>query len=728
MTSASAFSYLDDSSFRELYCLGPLESPSIKFFVRGIRCSKCIAKLESLQNDEVQSLEVDLGAQTLLARMKSQQGSIKRLAEQIEALGFTPSPVLSQNEALDQFKKETRQDLIRLAIAGFCAGNIMLFAVSIYFGLDGALRRDFEILQFLLYIPVVSFVAWPFYKGFYQGLRSYNLSIDGPMAIASLSGFAMSLWHLGVGHGNLYFDSLSGFLFLILATRYWQKRTRFEHLKFLRPSVLAESLKARKLINTTEWSWARADQLFKGDKVVCYKDDWVPADGFLQSSMAVFDLSLLSGESAPRIMNEGCQIHAGAKLLSDRAEIRVEKTGQDTFLGKILQGLRAEPDRESQTAQLSDRASQILLIVIFSMAGLLLLTEVPDRFERALALIILACPCAMAFGTPLALAFAMKKAQGQGILVKSSRVFEKILEIKTICLDKTGTVTERAMTLTSHSEQESDSQSVFYKKIILSLETISHHPVAMQLRFQWLPQIEASTQGWTHLEEIPHLGVQGRLRDQQYCFQAFHRSGIKYYGLFKGCLQKQRLVLNGDPNFLWSFRLEPGLKPSVQKVIQRLQHQYEKVFMISGDSEEETQRVGQGLGLVAENIISNLNPLQKQKFVNDHDHVLMVGDGINDSLALKAAHVGVAVHGSVDVAMHSADVFLLSDDLQSLTQLFAIAELAQSQVRRNLGTALIYNSFGAVLAILGFVNPWVAALLMPLSSLFIFLTTWRRLR
>jgi Cu2+-exporting ATPase/Cu+-exporting ATPase len=720
---ASDYSYLDQPQFRELYCFGKDSSPRLKFYVEGIKCSKCIAKLETLLTTvpDLKFLEIDLADQTATTGLRNSDSSFQEVAQQIESLGFRPSPVLSKAEATQKFKIESRADLVRVAVAGFCASNIMMFALAVYFGVDESLKVLFEYLQGFLYLPVASYVAWPFYKGFWQGLRQKSLSIDGPMALASVAGFVVSLKHLLESQGATYFDSLSGFLFLILTTRYLQKSTRHKYLSYLRPSMLVDSLRAR-LGNFQAWEWCRSDRLTLGNSILCLQEDWVPADGVLKSVQGIFDFSLLNGESTPRVLNQGAQVPAGAKLLSPKAEILVEATGESTQLGRILQELQAGQLEASETSKLSDKASQILLTTVFLLALGMLFTSFPDRFERALALIILACPCAMAFGTPLAFAFAMKKAQRHGIIIKSSSTFEKLEQVRSVALDKTGTLTSSHWEIREASESDSSPTTQLWQKIILGLESESVHPVAFALRKLWSQVGFDSLSEFENVREIPSVGVDGTYAGTSYCFRSYSASEQKRMGLFKGPLGKETF----PP--LWSFKLEPRMREGTGHALSQLRAKVGEVYLLSGDHPAEVRRVAEALNFPEGQFIAEMTPDQKLGFVRSRPHTLMVGDGINDSLALKASWVGVAVSGSVDVALHSADVFILNESLQSLNEMFEIAHLAQSQIRRNLTLALVYNTLGATLAVCGFVNPMLAAALMPASSLVIFFSTWRRLR
>ncbi len=705
---ATAFEYLDDSSFRDIYCsIG--NSRRMKFYIEGIRCGKCVSKIENIknQNAALKNLEVDLAHQTAMVELHENTGSFADVAKSIEQLGFRPVPLQPQLDSAEVWNAEARKDLIRLATAGFCAGNIMMLAFAIYFGLEGELRLTFEWLQFLLYMPVVFYVAIPFYKGFIQGLKEHEISIDGPMTVASLLGFFISTYHLFKGSGPIYFDSTSGFLFLILATRYWQKKTRHEYLRYLSPVSLMDTFKAR-LKNTKGWQWVPSNQLSAKQIVIVEKNEWIPADGKLVSNSAVLDLSLLDGESHPRLVNKGFPLKAGTKLLSDHAELEVLSSGKNTVLGHLLGALNLSVEEKTDSSALSNNASKWLMAVVLSVAIIVLiigsLIDFNTYFERAFALLVLACPCAMAFGTPLAFSFSMKQAQEKGLLLKSSKVFESIKNVRTIFLDKTGTLTGKNWELTNsffYSVPEN------FQEIILALEAESQHPVAYALREIWSEQARNSKIRAEYIRELP-TGVEGFCDGVIWRFCSFQGG----YGLFQ----------NG--NLVWKFQLESKIKAHIQNFISYLKSKGYRIVILSGDSFEETTRVAKLLGIESRDAFSSLTAFEKAEMVKASSQSMMIGDGVNDALALQQATVGVAVQGSIDLALKSADVLLLNDNLDSVRDLFEISAKARDQIRKNLTAALIYNSLGGVAALLGFINPFVAALLMPISSMYILATTW----
>ena len=254
---------------------------------------------------------------------------------------------------------------------------------------------------------------------------------------------------------------------------------------------------------------------------------------------------------------------------------------------------------------------------------------------------------------------------------------------------------------------------------------MSEHPLAFALRKLWAEEVTPEISLFRDLQELPGIGVRGQFNGQQFMFKSFAQNSQKYFGLF----EMSHSDLNSpESRALWSFRLEPRLREGVGAALQDLNKRIKNVYLLSGDHHSEVTRFGEVLHIQKDHLLANLSPDDKRNFVKSHPYTLMIGDGINDGLALKEAWLGIAVSGSVDVALLSADAFLLKEDLSVLSELFSIAEKTQGQIRRNLGLALIYNTLGATLAVFGYVSPLLAAVLMPISSLVIFLSTWSRLR
>ncbi len=713
-SSGTDFSYLDQDSVQVQYADG---LTGIRFYVGGMSCSKCVRKLESLalQVPGVKSVRVDLGRSLLFAEIDTARITYSELARQISALGFEPIPLAREAEAEQAQRRADRQELIRLGVAAACAGNIMTFGFATYFGAAAEFSSLFAWLSFFLYLPVVTYVAVPFYKGALNSLKAGSLSIDLPMAVASVAGFIFSTVELLRGRDDLYFDSLSGFLFLILAARFTQRRLQ---RRFLNVRESADSLqlsRVRRVDAKQVWSWVPLAKLAIGDRIRIEADETLPADAQLEGRPAHFSLAWLSGEVKAKIFFPGAIVPAGARLRSGHANLSVRKKLPDTEFGQILQKVANVDLSKAQAVTLADRWAQILLTVVFVAAGLFLLLYWPVSYEeairRSLALIILACPCAMAFGTPLAFAAAFSRARRRGLWIRDPGAFEKANGTKTIFFDKTGTLTEAEITLVEDSEPTPER----IQKIVLALENQSMHPIAFAFRRAFdvtdpLPHVAGFL-------EVPGDGVSGQIGGRFYELRRSDSPGGSI-----GCTLFESLRPIAQFNFA------ARLKPDSKEVLTSLRKAGYRLVLLSGDGKESVQALAKDLGFSEGDVHFAASPNDKARIVAEAEGAMMVGDGINDSLAMLAARVAVSTSGGVEAALKSSDVYLTRSSLKGVSDLLRISKDSIGLVRQNLTISLVYNSVAGALALLGYVNPFVAAILMPVSSGFILLSTWARSR
>lgn len=713
MDKALDFSFLDQESFRTKYAEG---DNGMRFFVGGMSCSKCVRRLEGLSERiaGIRSVRVDLGRSLLEAKIDPQQTSFSRLAQEIAGLGFDPIPLEREASADREKRSEERSELIRLGVAGACAGNIMTFSFATYLGDTAEFYSLFAWLSFSLYIPVVSYVAIPFYKGALKSLRQRRLSVDLPMAVASFSGFVFSTVQLLRGRDDIYFDSLSGFLFLILASRFAQRRLQ---TRFLRPAESAESLRMGRVRHYVEgrWQWQPIESLKLGDQIIVQEGETVPADCELEQRHGHFSLAWLSGEVKAQTYLPGALVPAGARLTSGEARLIVRKRIDDTQFGRILREVERLDLNKAETVNLADRWAQVLLTVVFALAIAFLVgywsVSSEEAIRRALALIILACPCAMAFGTPLAFASALARARRKGLIVRSARAFENAARAKTIFFDKTGTLTEADLTLAPSENPV----PAYVQRIVLALENQSLHPIAFAFRAAFkvtgpLPPVRGFL-------EVPGDGVSGHAEGRFYEIRRGDDEGSQI-----GCT----LYENMRP--IARFRFTARVKPDSLMVLKALRMQGYSLKLLSGDKREAVLNLAEELGFSPEDTYFAMKPADKARIVGETPGAIMVGDGVNDSLAMLNAGVGVATSGGVEAALKSSEVYLTGPSLAGVKDLIDIAKSSLSLVKQNLIISLIYNLVAGGLALMGYVNPFVAAVLMPISSGFILLSTWLRSR
>ncbi len=711
---ASRFLFLDDPSCRQEYAMN-LEGTRMRFYIEGLHCAECVQLIESLPQYDPELLEVrlDWSQSSLVVELKNPQGSFAKVAALLEDMGYTFKALLKNDDGSESLQKENRQFLIRVGVSASIAMNVMMFSVAIYAGLDGWLARWIHVLNGVLLLPMFFYTMVPFYQTAWVSVKNARWSVDIPILIAAWGGYLFSWQQFFSGHDAIYFDSLAGFLTLILVARYWQSRlqkgVQLEQavLHWMRPSFIHLIREGK--MQRQSWSQIKA-----GDIAVFHRGDVISVDGALMGSSILLDESALSGESLPKPYHPMMQVKAGSRLLSTEALVRVQAWGDSTSLGKILKEIRS-PSQKSDWSTLSDKASRVLMMTVTLVGALFLVfaDAVPwtERVQRVLALWIVACPCALAFGTPVAFSMALKKAAQAGILIKNHLTLDRLLNVQDWYFDKTGTLTYSLPTVRSISRNLSEEE----KNLILSMEQESHHPIAFAFRtFLGTPTQNISLPS---KKEIPGMGVVAEALDSSGRLQSWTLKGIpskdggKKVGLF---LQDQIQV---------EFELEEGLLPGVQNVLQAFQKKGKKLYLLSGDQNSVLQQQLRSVLPFFEKIFAEKMPWEKKDIIQQAPCVF-VGDGVNDSAAMKKATVSIAVSGSVESSLAACDVYLTRPGLKDVWNLFQLSVRTHSLVRQILMLSFVYNLIAGIGSLAGWVNPLSAAILMPISSGFLIFVTW----
>ncbi|MBX3041592.1 MAG: HAD-IC family P-type ATPase [Bdellovibrionaceae bacterium] len=690
------------------------ESLKFHLHVAGLQCSSCVHLLEKLPEYDpaIREVRVRYGESDLFLEMNP-VGRPGWVASLIEEMGYEPHFLLPSEDGAELQEEEDRGLLRRIAVAGACSGNIMLFTVPIYAGLAGSWKDLFNLIGLLLFLPILLYSAVPFYKGAWAALRTGRINVDLPLTVAMLGGFVASTWNFLRGSDFLYFDSTAGFLFLILVSRWFLRKS---HRHWTKPEErlpwTQEIYQVR--VSTNLIRGKILSQLKEDDVVQLSRQDVVPADGVLTSPHAVFSTALNSGEPFPRTFQQGQKILGGYQLLSDEAVMTLAKSPQESEMAKAWKMAQKEALYKGRRLSLFDQASQVLLGVVLTL-GLLVLVAAPwlgltweDGFQRALALWIVACPCALAFGGPLAYAMALRKASKNGILIKSADVFDRLPQVKNIAFDKTGTLTEGRLRLV---ETHPSPLPPFWKSLILGLEKDSYHPVAHAFREAW-PEHLNDTKSVEQVHEVMGSKVFGIFDHKLYSLQASPKESDALV-----------IELRHDQKVLAEMEFEDILRPEAATLLQDLSPRYD-LYLLSGDKPSRAARLGESLPLAAKNVFGGLSPSDKAAFIEAKSETLMIGDGANDGPAFAKAAVSIAMSGALEQSLRLADVYFIRSGLLSLKDLLQIGASVQKTVHRNLFFALGYNVIAGAFALAGFMNPLIAALLMPLSSALILLSTW----
>ena len=704
-TPVSNDSNADFSSWRNI------DRQEVDLYIEGIHCSACLWLLEKLPlliPDTLISSKLDLRKSILSLHLlpknsDSRKSPLEIAAEQIQNWGYTPHLIENQREGQLFQTRENRKRLVDLGIAGAITGNVMLMSIPLYSGIEGPFRTLFEWLSFGLSIPSLFYSGRSFFKNVKNGIQTKTFPIDGPILLALVIAFFYSVFSLLVQTHQLYFDSLTALIFLLLSSRYYLFRMR----------------------QSSELSMGTLD-FFKstfegkvGDLLHFSKAETLAFDGVLRSGDLWVDTSKFSGESMPIHLKPGDSFYAGTELISfsELNQVEVSKTGNDTRLSQLLKKIETCQTTRSKTEILSDRLAKRLLMVVLLIGGMSMIYFVTQGMLsqaviRILALLIVTCPCALALATPLVFSLAMKALLNHGILIKDPNSLDNATHLKEICFDKTGTLTEGTLSVTT-SLQELNPQ---IQSIIYSMTSRSRHPVSRAI-FAEIERngTEINSLSWKNFEEKPGVGLFASNENHSY---RLTRSKQPLDDQTEVCLYQE---LNSMSYELARITLTDQLRKDTSDVIARLKKLGFQIKILSGDHEKAAKKIGTEAGIEA--VLSHLSPEEKSVHVSN---AIMVGDGLNDALALSNAKVSIAVQGGMDAAIQSSQAYSLKPGISGILPFLKVAHTVRSTLKINFMLSTSYNFIGAVLSITGFMNPLLAAILMPLSALSVFsFSLWR---
>lgn len=702
---ALRYGHFDDPGFIERFGSG---DGRITLHLDGVHCAACVWVVERVPQvlPGVQMARLDFGRQQVDLRWDPDQVTLSTIAAGLHRLGYPPAPIGAAADRADA--RARRRDLIRLGVTGALAGNSMMLAGALYAGADGGFGKAFEWLSLLIAIPAVTYGAWPFYRGALSGLRMRMVHLDLPIVIGLLTGFFASLFATITGEGALYYDSGTALVFLLLAGRFAQSRgqraamNRAELLCAITPGAAWR-------FNGTDYESVPASAVRIGDRIRVRTGEGLPADATLLSGQGEVDLQLLTGESQPQPVEPGAQLWAGTVLARGCVEARVEAVGAGTRVGTLLRS--ATDDARAPLVQKTDALAGRFVTVVLLLAAVggavWWWIDPSQALPVVISLLVVTCPCALGLATPVALAVARAQAARTGLLLRSTAALERLASVQRVCIDKTGTLTTGAPEVRAVSM---DSQ---WQPHVAALAARSAHPVSRALAAHW----SADGLEVTAVDEVPGRGVSGRVGAHQVDIGAPHRIAVDYAVELReryahDGLTPVAICVDGAPVGL--IALGDTLRPDAAEAVARLQAMGLSVDVLSGDHPAVVAAAALAIG--ADSAQGGASPEEKVSVVCQRP-TLMVGDGLNDTGALRAAQASIAMRGGADVALQVADVALIDGRLTRVADAVLGARRALAVVRRNLMFSLGYNVIFAGLALAGYVSPLAAAILMPISSL-----------
>ncbi len=700
--------------------------------VQGLHCGACAWLIEraAARQPGWHSARVRLSDHTLEAIYDPELVKLSEVATLVSQLGYQVSPLVeSQRQQRDA--AENRRHLIRIAAAGFCAMNAMWLAVALYAGTFSGIAADQRwLLHWAGVILGVISVAFPgrtFFRGAWASIRTRTPHMDLPVALGLGVGAIAGVVAAITQHGEAYFDSVAMLVFLLLVGRWIQFRQQRRATESVALLMRLTPRVTHKISSDGSVIRVLADSLVRGDMVRVDAGDVFPTDGVVEVGATLVDRSLVTGESRPVEASVGDSVEAGSCNLQSAVDVRVQAVGRDSRVGRIASMIEEAAAERAPIVQLADSigAKFVVRVVLIAIATFAYWWHI-DRIaavDHAIALLIVACPCALALATPLAIAVAIGRCARRGILIRGADSLERINRAGTIWFDKTGTLTVGRLRVTHwHGGDESLAMAA-------AVEIESRHLVASAITAA-ASERQLLIPTASRVQQIPGSGVQGEVDGHSVCLgnQSFVQQIAPHLSTVHGELSREIIASGASP--LWMAvdgvvvaiaAIEDAIRDDAAEVVQSLQKSGWHVGVLSGDHVETVERVASRLGIAAEMVRGGVMPEEKLAQIRDSkltgETVLMVGDGVNDAAALAAADVGIAIRGGAVVSLDAAPIYLASGNLTQLTELVEACQRTVKTIRWNFAISLTYNVLAVCLAATGYISPLVAAVLMPVSSL-----------
>ena len=721
----STLSVYDDPALQEEFVFEQGKHKQIQLTLEGITCAACgwLIEKQLAKVKGIEKIAVNVQARRAVVTWDQQELSLSQVLAALKKIGYTAMPFQpDQHEA--SYKKEDKSFLKKLGLAGLMTMQVMMLMAGLYFDLFGNIEQEtkqyFYWVALVLTTPVVLYSGSVFYIGALKALAARTVNMDVPVTIAVFGTYIAGIKATLLETGEVYFESICMFIFLLLLSRFLEHRSRHRAAEISANMTQFVPVSATRIESDGSLSSCLAKQLNVDDVVIVKPGETVPIDGTITEGSSTIDESMLSGEFEPVKKRTGDSVFGGTVNQAGTITVQVTKTLKHALVNQIIR-LQAEAmGAKPRVAQLADQFSRyfVVAVLLISLATFTFwfIEGNPDAFWITIAVLVATCPCALGLATPSALTCAMANLNRHGILLKRADALEQLNTIDTVALDKTGTLTYGEFSVVK--QWHADHNDIENNRVLAAtLESRSEHPIAAAFhRSDVLPVDSVNISVGAGLDGMVE-GNRYFIGSKQYCPHDCQHVDID-----------ANVFLFTEQSLLAAFQVSDTLRTDVAETLQALAPR--KLILLSGDTQSNVDALTHTLPI--DEALGECSPEQKYKYVQKlqqkHHQVMMLGDGINDAPVLASADVSVAVGGATDVARTAADIILLGDKLLSLTTLFALAQRTRRKIIQNMAWALGYNVLILPFAVSGLLSPWMAVVGMSLSSIIVVTNSTRLLK
>lgn len=716
-----------------------------EFKISGMTCAACSSRIERVlsRTEGIDQANVNLVTEKASIEYDQSHVDMDQVFEKVKQLGYEPIALETADEAKARKNQELNRQKMKFIIAMILSLPLLYtmvghFSFLSFLPLPHVMTEPW--FQFILATPVQFILGWQFYKGAYGALRNKSANMDVLVALGTSAAYFYSIYmwiiHAGEKHIPLYFETSAVLITLILLGKYFEAKAK-GHASDAINKLLSLQVKEARVERDGEAVSLPVDQVQKGDVLLIKSGEYVPLDGEIIEGETSLDESMLTGESIPVDKTIGDEVIGATLNHGNFIKVKVTHTGDDLVLNQIIKIVEEAQGEKPNIQRLADKISGIFVPTVLGIALVVFIIWfsfiTPFNFQSSLevfiAVIVIACPCALGLATPTSIMAGSGRSAELGVLFKSSEALEQTQNVDTIVFDKTGTLTEGQPSVYKVIDNTDNQQ---FGTLVKSLEVQSEHPLSQAITDYYQDAQNLIVEQYqTH----PGNGISGYINGQfiKIGSQSFIQPDLNDWDEQLEAeikiLQHQGstvVLASIDNQFAGLIALRDEPKTSAKALIERLNPNYD-IVMLSGDSQGTAEAIAEELGI--NRVIAGVKPDHKAeeitKLQDEGKNVMMVGDGINDAPALAKSNIGLAMGTGSDIAIEAGDIMIVGGDIEKVEEALDMSQRTMKNIKQNLFFAFCYNAIGIPIAAFGLLAPWVAGAAMAFSSVSVVLNALR---